>query len=51
MKIHKLGKKINYDDLAGLDEEEENPESKKKKQKKKRKPKMPARFKKTPRKW
>lgn len=48
MKIHKLGRKETYDDLAGLDEEEEEEpiKSRKKPKKKERKPKMPSRHKK-----
>jgi len=46
MKIHKLGKKETYDDLAGLDDEEEPIKIRKKPKKKERKPKMPSRHKK-----
>jgi len=47
MKIHKLGRKETYDDLAGLDDEEEEPIKRRKKSKKKeRKPKMSAMHKK-----
>ena len=47
MKIHKLGRKETYDDLAGLDDEEEEPTKRRKKSKKKeRKPKMSAMHKK-----